>query len=418
MVNLDVVLVELFVLVLLANVASVFCKRFEVPVIVGVVLVGVALSNIAVDGQSLFSMLQLSDEENRAVFDVFAGLGVIFLLFIVGLETPLHELRRVGATASMVAVMGVVVPFVVGLALMLALQYSMLQSLFMAAALVATSVGITAYVLKDMGLIETIEARVILGAAVIDDVLGLIILSMVSGIYQGGGTNLIDIAVVAALAVAFVLLVMFVTAMVPKARAKVKWREAEPIKKAHRHLTPLPFALIVCFGLSALATFLDLAAIVGAFLAGMLFAEFSDIWPAEDKLKPINEFLVPFFFLQIGVQVNLGAFSSADVIVMALLITLLAIATKYLGSWFGARGLGKGSASIVGMGMIPRGEVGIIVASIGFMTGVLTDGLYATIVFMALVTTIIAPSLIRWAVSRKGSWRGAFKEGQGRFKEV
>lgn len=416
MVNLEVVLVELFVLMLLASIASVICKRLEVPVVVGVVLVGIAISNITINGQSLYSMLQLDQEENQAVFEVFAELGVIFLLFIVGLETPLHELRKVGKVAAMVAVLGVVIPFVSGLVFMLVLQFSVMESLFIASALVATSVGITAYVLKDMGMIETIEAKAILGAAVIDDVLGLVILSMISGIAQGSGTSLLDIAAVAILAVAFVLMVVFVTYLIPKSRAKAK--EIKPKEHWHKHITPLPFALIVCFGISALASYLNLAAIIGAFLAGMLFAEFKDIWPAEEKLEPINEFLVPFFFLQIGFMVSLDSMTGEGVLIVAVALTLIAIATKWAGSWLGARSLGKGSANVVAMGMIPRGEVGIIIASIGLMTGVLTDSLYATVIFMALATTLVAPYLMRWAIKRKGDWKGAFKGVPTKFKEI
>jgi len=416
MVNLEVVLFELFVLILLANLASVICKRLEVPVVVGVVLVGIALSNITIDGQTLYSLLQLNDEENKAVFEVFAELGVIFLLFIVGLETPFHELRKVGRIAAMVAILGVVIPFFAGLAFMLVLQFELLESLFIASALVATSIGITAYVLKDLGIIETVEAKTILGAAVIDDVLGLIILSMASGIAQGSGTSLMDIAAVAILAVVFVLLVLFVTYLVPKSRSKAK--EIKPIKHWHKHITPLPFALIVCFGISALASYLNLAAIIGAFLAGMLFAEFKDIWPAEEKLEPISEFLVPFFFLQIGFMVSVDSMTGEGVLIIAIALTLLAIITKYAGSWLGARSMGKGSANIVAMGMIPRGEVGIIIASIGITTGVLSDSLFATVVFMALATTLVAPYLIRWAVKRKGNWKGAFKGAPSKYKEI
>jgi Kef-type K+ transport system membrane component KefB len=415
-VNLEVVLVELFVLILLASIASMICKRVGIPVMVGVVLVGVAISNITINGQSLYSLLQLSQEENSAVFEVFAGLGVIFLLFIVGLETPLSELRKVGKVAAMVAVLGVAIPFVAGLVMMLVLQYSVLESLFVASALVATSVGITAYVLKEMGLIETIEAKTILGAAVIDDVLGLIILSMVSGIAEGSGTSLLDIAAVAILAVAFVLLVVFVTYLIPKSRSKMK--ESGREERYRRYITPLPFALIVCFGISAMASYFNLAAIIGAFLAGMLFAEFKDRWPAEEKLEPINEFLVPFFFLQIGFMVSLSSLTGGGVLIIALALTLLAIATKWAGAWFGSRSMGKGSASIVAAGMIPRGEVGIIIASIGISMGVLTDSLFAMIVFMALATTIIAPFLVRWAVKRKGNWKGAFKGAPSEFKEL
>ncbi|MDD1746654.1 MAG: cation:proton antiporter [Methanomassiliicoccales archaeon] len=416
MVNLEVVLVELFVLILLASIASVICKRLEVPVVVGVVLVGIAISNITIDGQSLYSLLQLDQEENEAIFKVFAELGVIFLLFIVGLETPLHELRKVGKVAAMVAVLGVVIPFVAGLAFMLLLQFETLESLFIASALVATSVGITAYVLKDMGMIETIEAKTILAAAVIDDVIGLVILSMVSGIAEGSGTSLLDIAAVAILAVAFVLLVMFATYLIPKSRSKIK--EIKPTGRWHKHLSPLPFALIVCFGISALASYLNLAAIIGAFLAGMLFAEFKDTWPAEEKLEPINEFLVPFFFLQIGFMVSLSSMTGEGVLLIAISLTLIAIATKWAGSWLGARSMGKGSANVVAMGMIPRGEVGIIIASIGLTAGVLTDSLYATVIFMVLATTLIAPYMIRWAIKRRGNWKGAFKGAPSKFREI
>jgi Kef-type K+ transport system membrane component KefB len=416
MVNLEVVLVELFVLILLASIASVICKRLEVPVVVGVVLVGIAVSNITIDGQSLYSLLQLDQEENGAVFEVFAELGVIFLLFIVGLETPLHELRKVGRVAAMVAVLGVVIPFVAGLAFMLLLQFEVLESLFIASALVATSVGITAYVLKDMGMIETIEAKTILAAAVIDDVIGLIILSMVSGIAEGSGSSLLDIAAVAVLAVAFVLLVMFATYLIPKSRSRIK--KIKPTENWHTHLSPLPFALIVCFGISALASYLNLAAIIGAFLAGMLFAEFKDTWPAEEKLEPINEFLVPFFFLQIGFMVSLSSMTGEGVLLIAIALTLIAIATKWAGSWLGARSMGKGSANVVAMGMIPRGEVGIIIASIGLTAGVLTDSLYATVIFMVLATTLIAPYLIRWAIKRRGNWKGAFKGAPSKFREI
>jgi Kef-type K+ transport system membrane component KefB len=416
LVNLEVVLVELFVLLLLATLASMICKRFEIPVVVGVVLVGIAITNITIDGQSLYSLLQFDQEENEAIFLVFAELGIIFLLFIVGLETPLHELRKVGRVAALVAVLGVVVPFFAGLAFMLVLDFDVLESLFVASALVATSVGITAYVLKDMGMIETIEAKAILGAAVIDDILGLIILSMVSGIAEGSGTSLMDIAAVAVLAVAFVLMVMFAAYLIPKSRTEK--RETRLKEHWRKHITPLPFALIVCFGISALATFFDLAAIIGAFLAGMLFAEFKHIWPAEEDLEPINEFLVPFFFLQIGFMVNLDSLAEGWVLAIAIALTLLAIGTKWLGSWLGARSMGKGSSNIVAVGMIPRGEVGIIVASIGLMTGVLTDSLFAVVVFMALATTMVAPYLIRWAIKRRGDWKNAFKGAPSKFKEI
>lgn len=410
--NLEVILVELFFLVLLALLAGMLCSLVRIPKLVGEIVVGIAIANLTINGQSIFSLLELSDPQNFAVFQVFAELGVIFLLFTVGLETPFHELRRVGGMATMVAVLGVVLPFVTGLFLMLLLNFSTIESLFVAAALVATSVGITARVIKDMGKMETTEARVILAAAVIDDVLGLIILAIVSGMSSGGHLDLLDVAVVAGLAVGFVLIVMFITTLIPRLRQARRKTDTTTKRQRRIEVSLLPLALIVCFGLSALASYLDLAAIVGAFLAGMLFAEFNDLWPGKERFEPINEFLVPFFFLFIGLQVDLGQFSSLDIILLAIAITVLAIITKYVGCSIGARKMGRGSANIVGIGMIPRGEVGIIIASIGLATGALTNNLFSIVVFMSLATTIIAPSMVTWAFKRKDSAKPTFKSGK------
>jgi Kef-type K+ transport system membrane component KefB len=403
-VNIETILVQLFVLVLLALVAGYLSRLARIPAVIGEILMGIAISNIFINGTSLYQLLGLNDPNNAGaiVFSVFASLGVIFLLFTVGLQTPFSELRKVGRLATIVAVLGVILPFVGGLLLMLAFGTSMLESLFIGAALVATSVGITARVIKDLGVMDTIEARVIIGAAVIDDILGLIVLAMVSGIAQGGTMNLIDIAVVAILAVGFVLVVMYISTLIPRARASpqvTKFVEKRKKPKGARSL--LPLALITCFGLSALASFLSLAAIVGAFLAGMLFAEFKDIWPGEEKFTPINEFLVPFFFLFIGVQVNLAQFGTWPIIILTVILTAVAIITKFLGCFLGARSLGYRSATVVGVGMIPRGEVGIIVASVGLSAGVVTNDLYTVVIAMSLVTTLIAPSLVTHAFNLK-----------------
>lgn len=408
MVNLEIILVELFVLVLLALLAGLICSYAGVPPLVGEILVGIAVANIYINGQSLFDLLQLNNQENFAVFQVFAELGIIFLLFTVGLETPFSALRKVGATATMVAVMGVILPFVAGFFLMFVLGFSTMECLFVAAALVATSVGITARVIKDLGKMETVEARVILGAAVIDDVLGLIILAMVSGIAQGGALDLLDVAIVAILAVAFVLAVMFLCTLIPRMRQARSAKKAVAKKPGRASYSMLPMALIVCFGLSAVASYLDLAAIVGAFLAGMMFAEFNDLWNGPERFGSINEFLVPFFFLFIGLQVDLSQFGTWDIVLLAIAVTVVAIITKYAGCYLGARKLGRSSANVVGIGMIPRGEVGVIVASVGLASGALTNSLFSVVVFMSLATTIIAPSMVSWSFRRKDQRRPGF----------
>ena len=397
----ELILVQLFFLILLAQVAAYVCKKIKVPPVVGEILVGIIIANLFISGYSLFTILDLSNPNSIPVFNVFSELGVIFLLFAVGLVTPFHELRQVGRTAGLVAVLGVILPFFSGLALMFLFGRTTLEALLIGAAMVATSVGITARVLKDLGVMESIEGRVIIGAAVIDDVLGLIVLAMISGIAQGGTLNLADIAVVAALAVAFVLVVIYISALLPKVRTSSPVMSALKKRKPRKAWSPLPLALLVCFGLSALASYLNLAAIVGAFLAGMLFAEFRDVWPCEEKFGPINELFVPFFFLFIGIQVKLGEFANTAIIVLMLAVILVAIVTKFVGCGLGARKLGARSAAVVGVGMIPRGEVGIIVASIGLTSGVIGNDLFTVVVAMSLVTTLLAPWLITFAFNRR-----------------
>ena len=397
----ELILVQLFFLILLAQVAAYVCKKIKVPPVVGEILMGIIIANLFISGYSLFTILDLSNPNSIPVFNVFSELGVIFLLFAVGLVTPFHELRQVGRTAGLVAVLGVILPFFSGLALMLLFGRTTLEALLIGAAMVATSVGITARVLKDLGVMESIEGRVIIGAAVIDDVLGLIVLAMISGIAQGGTLNLADIAVVAALAVAFVLVVIYISALLPKVRTSSPVMSVLKKRKPRKAWSPLPLALLVCFGLSALASYLNLAAIVGAFLAGMLFAEFRDVWPCEEKFGPINELFVPFFFLFIGIQVKLGEFANTAIIVLMLAVILVAIITKFVGCGLGARKLGARSAAVVGVGMIPRGEVGIIVASIGLTSGVIGNDLFTVVVAMSLVTTLLAPWLITFAFNRR-----------------
>ncbi len=400
--DVNIILVQLFFLVLLGLLAAVICQRFKIPVVVGEILVGIGISNIIINGSSLATVLSLVPSQPGYDFlNLLAQLGIVFLLFGVGLVTPFSELRQIGRMSILVASLGVILPFFAGLAAMIGFGYDPKIGIFMGAAMVATSVGITARVVHDLGRTETIEARVIIAAAVIDDVIGLIVLALVSGISKGGALNVADIAIVASLAVLFVLVVMYISTLVPKARRTSPVMSIMKKQQSKKHWSPLPFALITCFGLSALAGYLNLAAIVGAFLAGMLFAEFRDVWPTAEKFGPINEFLVPFFFLFVGIQVDLSAFGAAGILLLIVVIIAIAIITKVVGCGLGAWKLGRRSATVVGVGMIPRGEVGIIVATIGLSSGVIANDLYTTVVAMSLVTTLIAPPLISYAFNRK-----------------
>ena len=399
--SIETVLLQLFVLFLLAKVFGLVCERFRISPVIGEIVAGIVVANTF-----LFSTLELNAD--LSLFEVLSELGVIFLLFSVGLETPFSELRKVGRTAILVAMLGVVLPFLAGYALIIGLGQGQTEAMFIGAAMVATSVGITARVITDMNLTQSIEARVIIGAAVIDDVLGMIVLAIVVGVSAGGSTGILDIILVSASGIVFVLMVIFIgSIMMPHARKRVQnrsnRREVEKdvlcVEKKPPTISPLPLALLICFGLSFIASYVGLAAIIGAFLAGMAFAEFKDKWPCEKDFHPINEFLVPFFFLYTGMLVDLSSFGG--VLVLALIVTLLAVVTKIGGCGLGARKMGRKTSTIIGIGMIPRGEVGIIVALLGYNMGAVSHDMFSVVVFMSMATTILAPPLLTWAFRRK-----------------
>jgi Kef-type K+ transport system membrane component KefB len=264
--------------------------------------------------------------------------------------------------------------------------------------------------MEQLGVLTTTEARVIISAAIIDDVIGLILLAIISGIANGGAINVIDTAVVGVLAVAFVLVSMFICTLITRFRHTDICKNAISKPRKQGFLSPLPFALIICFGLSALATYLSLAAIIGAFLAGMMFAEFRDIWPSEEKFNSLKEFLVPFFFLFIGINVNISALGVGNAWMIAPVLIVLALVGKIVGCGLGAFKLGKKSASIVGMGMTPRGEVTIIIAALGLSINVLTEAQYGSLVAVVIVIAVLAPFLISMAFRRKDKFAMKFKE--------
>ncbi len=393
--DIGVVLTLLFVVVLASRLFAIGFEFLKLPQVVGEIIAGIVIGNTL-----LFDLLQV--EANFGFLELLAELGVIFLLFAVGLETRFSDLSKVGRTAIYVAVLGVIVPFASGYLLMVSLDNPPSEAMFIGAALVATSVGITARVIRDMRLSETVESRVIIGAAVIDDILGLVVLAIVSGAASGGGLNILDIILVAGMAAFFVLTVILISTRVLPVAIKPQPADAIVCSLENRHsrVSPLMLAVIVCFGLSALASVFGLAAIIGAFLAGMVFAEYKERWPCEQSFEAINELMTPFFFVFVGIQVSLSVFADLDLLLFAIAITVLAMLTKFLACGLGARSLGRRSATIVGIGMSPRGEVGIIVASIGLSVGILNDSLFAVVVFMSIATTLIAPPLLQRAFRR------------------
>jgi len=378
------VLTDLFLVLLAAKVGDEVFKRIGQPSIVGEILAGVLI------GPSVLGLVEPGE-----VLEVFAELGVVFLLFWVGLETRVSDIREVGRTALLVGVLGVVLPFAGGLGLGAGLGEDAGTTVFLGAALVATSVGITSAVLIDLGVLRSRPSRTILGAAVIDDILAMIVLAVAVGIAGGEGTGapqvgneVTSIVVVAALAAAFV-------GFFALGGTRVMQRWPRLLKEPRFSESPLLPAVIVCLGLAAFAAQIGLAAIIGAFLAGMMVAETKEQHPIEDEVAPLYAFFPPFFFAFIGLELDLAELADAETLGLLALVTAVAAVTKLAGAWLGARSMGGREALFVGVGMVPRGEVGIIVAGIGVAAGVIDAQLFAVIVGMSVATTLLAPPLLR-----------------------
>ncbi len=403
-------LLTMAILFILARLGSALVSRFGLPGLIGEIVMGIIIANLAFGDFSLMEFLDLSISNPNEpgshasttyeIIEALAELGVIFLLFSVGLETKVKDLLGSGKPAFLAAVLGVILPFAAGFAVIMAVDGDMNHAMFMAAAMVATSVGITARIIKDMKLMDTREARIIIGAAVIDDVLGMIVLAIVKGMAESG-VSIANILSISIQAVAFVLVIILACMfVVPRIYDYFDDRRQKAVAagKVPYSVNKLVLSIIVCLILSAFAEYIGLAAIIGAFLAGMLFADHAWEWDLEHKIESITTLFISFFFLNVGLQVDIGTLTDSSVLILAVGIILIALATKYIGCGVGAkigdRQLDKAGFNIVGVGMMPRGEVGIIVASIGLGTGMMSTDLYAVVVLMSVATTIIAPPIL------------------------
>lgn len=377
-------LLALFVLLLAAKIGEEICRRIGQPVVVGEIAAGVIV------GPSVLAIVELD-----TVVQVFAELGVIFLLFWVGLETKLGDIRSVGKSATRVGVLGVVIPVGAGVGLAFAAGAETATALFIGAALAATSVGITSAILVEMNIHDGAAGRTILGAAVIDDVLALVFLAIATGVASEDGVQLFDLAVLIVLSAVFLGLFGFGGSRLLKNQPQI----LEAPRFADSPLLP---AVLICLGLAVLASEIGLAAVIGAFLAGMIIAETRDQNSIESEVAPLYAFFAPFFFATIGAQIDLSQFKDLSTDLLLVGVTALAILTKFLGAWIGGRDLGARDRKIVSVGMIPRGEVGIIVAGLGYAQGVIQADIFAVVVGMSILTTLIAPYMIRMAAKEPG----------------
>ncbi len=412
------------ILLLAAKLTGALAERFRQPAVLGELAAGVILGNL-----TLIGITALSPIATDEIVRFLAELGVILLLFQIGLESSLDRMRRVGARALAVAVIGVVVPFALG-ALVGPLVLPGLSThayLFIGAALTATSVGITARVFSDIGALDSIEAQIVLGAAVIDDVLGLIILAVVSALATAGTVSAAAIGWIVAKAVMFLVGSVLVGQLLAPHLGRL-------LSRIHRgEGMKLTLALVFALGFAWLAGWIGLAPIVGAFAAGLVlmpvhFRDFDEpivvrqirtitadievsarervvkvITPhaerhVEHLIEPLAHLFVPLFFVLTGMMVTLRSFLEPSTLIVGLVLTVIAIGGKLVS------GLAAGPVRkrIVGWGMVPRGEVGLIFATIGRTIGVIDDHVFSIVVMLVMLTTLLTPPILALTLRRQG----------------
>ena len=376
------VLLDLTIILIVAKVAAEISDRIHVPAVIGEIVAGILIGP---------SVLGLVNTGNMLSF--LAELGVIMLLIQVGLETDIVELKSVGRASILVAIIGVVLPMALGFGASSLLGESINTSLFVGAALTATSIGITARVFGDLRALATVEARTVLGAAVVDDVLGLIILTVVTRIVEQGTVGIGTIASTIGLAIGFLAVTSTVGFTIfPQLFARIA-------KGARSASTVSVVAIGIALGFSVLADKAHLAPIIGAFVAGLALRRIAAHERVERDVASIAQIFVPIFFLNIGISTNIRAMADTRVIGVALLLSVVAIAGK-IAAASGAIG-SRGDKWTIGFGMLPRGEVGLIFASIGLSVGALSEELYGSVLVVVLVTTLIAPPLLRWRLGKQ-----------------
>ena len=418
------VLVSLVFIYLASKLGGELSRLVDLPPVLGEliagVLVGVSALHLLVFPETgavasdsvVVTILQqiagLSPESSSEVFasfsevvSVLAELGVIILLFEIGLESDLRELQKVGSKAAIVAVVGVVAPFVAGTAgLMLIFNMPTIPAVFAGAALTATSIGITSKVLSELGQLKSTEGQIIVGAAVIDDVLGIIVLAVVASLAKTGEVDVANLIYLIVSATAFLLGSIFLGKFFNKSFVAI----ADKLQTRGNLVIP---ALIFAFSMAFLANAIHLEAILGAFAAGLVLDETDKRKELDQQIIPIADILVPIFFVSVGSKVDLSVLnpSSADNrqgLVIAAFLIVVAIIGKIITGW-AVFGKEKINRLAIGIGMIPRGEVGLVFAGIGAASGVLDKPLQAAIIIMVILTTFIAPPLLRFAFKAEES---------------
>ena len=402
--------IALALILIFSKVFGELAERIKQPSVLGELVAGVILG-----GSVLAVVPSVAGMAGYDTFHLLAEVGVAILLFEIGLETDLKDLIKVGFSSMLVAIIGVIVPFALGFASILVFEkYGMLGNIdpnltiliaiTAGATLTATSVGITARVLSDMNRLQSGEAKIILGAAVIDDILGLIILGVVSGLIEssesgiGGSVSAASVGIIFLKAFGF----LFAAIIIGNLISKRLFNLVEKMRvRGVLLLSALSFAFIFAF----LASLVGLAPIVGAFAAGLVLANTNQFKSIEERLKPVSDFFTPIFFIMVGAAVDISVFNpfvkeNIPILLIALTLFIVAVVGKLV-SGFAVfqKGIKK---SVVGVGMIPRGEVGLIFAQVGLTYGIFTSELFSAVTVMVMLTTFIAPPLLKIMFARGG----------------
>lgn len=411
------VLLSLVTVYMAAKIGGELCARINLPPVLGELVGGVVVGisalhlivfpEVAGEADSLLMQLvewtaglQSQSEGAIAVFQgesevisILAELGVIILLFEIGLESDLKELIKVGPQAAAVAIIGVVVPFAAGTAGLIALfGVSTIPAVFAGAALTATSIGITAKVLAEMQQLSSKEGQVIIGAAVLDDVLGIIVLAVVASLAKTGEIEILNVVYLIAGAAIFLVGSIFLGRLLSPYFVIV-------VDQLRTRGQVIISSLIFAFVLAYIAAAIQLEAILGAFAAGLILAETSKRKEIEEQISPIADMLVPVFFVTVGAKTDLSVLNplepaNREGLIIASFLVIVAILGKVVAG-LGVFGKPEVNKLAVGVGMIPRGEVGLVFAGVGAASGALSESLEAAIIVMVILTTFLAPPLLR-----------------------
>jgi len=420
------IILLVFVVLVFAKVMGSIFEKMKLPALVGQIIAGIIFINLLLIFPQIGEWMHFNPEEFLDIHNsdthflhIMGEIGIIFLLFTVGLHTKFSDLKKVGRVASYVAILGIVIPFLGGFLFFFADIVSWQVALLLGAALFGMSTAVTVECLRGLDGMNSTEAKIIISASVIDDILCLMLLAIFTGILAPGEKDMTQIAVNTATVIIFVVL-MFWAISKAKYFADNRRRMLAGLKKEGKkepgseiivgctpadyhetkpmtQLNALGLAVIVCLGLATLSTTIGLVGIIGAFLAGMLFAEFKDTIPCEQNFNVLTYFMLPFFFIWVGMLVDYREITFT-IVPLLIAIVVVAILTKYVAGYVGTRmggHLSKESANLIGVSMIPRGEVGIIVATIGLSAELFDKEMFTTILLMAIITSIVTPPLVQ-----------------------